>query len=392
LNTCNRPEHSQRHIHQALDAEDTASVPSDQSPLREQTISMEGAIPLAAGQLVSGVFIAMQGDVALVSIGGGIEAIIPAENMQSLQGADFTALTPGSELSCIVVRVGNNESSTILSVDKAFKAKEWQILHETLERGSTVQGIIIRTNQGGCLVKLNSLQGFVPLSQMSLGTQLTNTPTPNKPSEEGNRIGQTLLLKILEVDKPRNRIVLSERAVVNDQRAAQKAKLLSELQEGQLVTGHVSGITEFGAFVDLGFADGLIHISELSWASVGTVSELLELGQEVTASVLQVDTEKSRIALSLRRAQPEPWETVEERYEAGQAVDGTVTKLTEFGAFARVESGIEGLIHISEISQRTIRHPSEVLSEGDVVSLKVIAVDAGRRRLGLSLKQAVEEV
>jgi len=238
-------------------------------------------------------------------------------------------------------------------------------------------------------VKLNSLQGFVPLSQMSSGTQPA-TAHEETPAQD-NRIGQTLMLKVLEVDRTRNRVVLSERAAINEGRAAQKAKLMSELREGQLVTGHVSGITEFGAFVDLGGADGLIHVSELSWESVGKVSEILELNQEVTVSVLRVDAEKNRIALSLRRTQPEPWETIGERYETGQIVDGTVTQLAEFGAFARVEHGVEGLIHISEISQRTIRHPREVLSEGDVVSLKVISIDAGRRRLGLSLKQALEE-
>ena len=222
---------------------------------------------------------------------------------------------------------------------------------------------------------------------MSLGSQ-AGSPDP---TQEEDRIGQTLKLKVLEVDRTRNRIVLSERVAVNEARANQKAKLMSELSEGQLITGHVSGLTEFGAFVDLGGADGLIHISELSWDSVGKASDILQMNQEVTVSVLRVDPEKNRIALSLRRTEPEPWETIDERYEPGQLVEGTITKLADFGAFARVEHGIEGLIHISEITPRTIRHPREVLSEGDVVSLKVLSVEADRRRLGLSLKQAIEE-
>jgi len=389
LDIGNRPEHDKDRIKQALSAEDAATMPGDQSSFEEQMMSLEGERPPSVGQLVRGIFIEMQGEVAVVSIGQKTEAVIPPENMQSLRETDIRSLTAGAELSCIVVKTASNESPTILSIDKALQEKEWQILQETLENGSMVQGTIINTNRGGCLVKLNSLQGFVPLSQMSLGTQ--SATAHEETPDQDNRIGQTLMLKVLEVDRTRNRVVLSERAAINEGRAAQKAKLMSELREGQLVTGHVSGITEFGAFVDLGGADGLIHISELSWESVGKASEILELNQEVTVSVLRVDAEKNRIALSLRRTQPEPWETVGERYETGQIVDGTVTKLAEFGAFARVEPGVEGLIHISEISQRTIRHPREVLSEGDVVSLKVISVDAGRRRLGLSLKQALEE-
>ena len=379
--------HDQDSIDQGLSAQDSSTMPSDQGSFEEQLMSMDRVTPPSVGQLIKAVFIEMQDDAAIMSIGQKMEALIPAEHMQSLDRSEIESLAVGTELNCIVIRVGANNAPTILSADRARQETEWHSLQETMEIGSTLQGTVISTNRGGCLVKLNSLQGFVPLSQMSLGTQMGQ----DDPIHQENRIGQTLQLKVLEVDRTRNRIVLSERAAVNEERATQKAKLMSELTEGQLVTGHVSGLTDFGAFVDLGGADGLIHISELSWESIGNTSEILELNQEVTVSVLRVDPEKNRIALSLRRTQPEPWETVGQRYEPGQIIEGTVTKLAEFGAFARVEHGVEGLIHVSEISLRTIRHPREVLSEGDVVSLKVISVDAGRRRLGLSLKQATEE-
>ena len=374
-------------INQGAGPEDAATMPTDQSSFEEQLKSMDGAAPPSAGQVITAIFIEMQDNAAVVSIGEKMEALIPAENMQSLQASELHVLEAGAELSCVVIRVGTNESATILSIDKARQETEWQLLHEALTSGSTINGTVISSNRGGCLVKLDSLQGFVPLSQMSLGSQGGR----NEPIQQEDRIGQMLQLKILEVDRTRNRIVLSERLAINEERAAQKTKLMSELSEGQLVTGYVSGLTDFGAFVDLGGADGLIHISELSWDSIGKASEVLELNQAVTVSVLRVDPEKNRIALSLRRTQPEPWETVGHRYEVGQIVEGTVTKLAEFGAFARVEHGVEGLIHISEISLRTIRHPREVLSEGDVVSLKVLSVDPDRRRLGLSLKQAIEE-
>tara|TARA_B100001123_G_scaffold187233_1_gene214035 strand:- start:29 stop:1204 length:1176 start_codon:yes stop_codon:yes gene_type:complete len=383
----NQTEHDEGNTDQGIIPEETTSGQNDLSSFEEQMTSMEEATALSTGQLVTGIFVGMQEATAVVSIGQKMDGIIPAENMQTLSQSEVQSLIIGSELTSVVIRIGTNDSPTILSLDKAQHEAEWLSLQDSLTNGSTVEGTVISTNRGGCLVKLNSLQGFVPLSQMSLGSQ-AGGPAP---TQEEDRIGQTLKLKVLEVDRTRNRIVLSERVAVNEARANQKAKLMSELSEGQLITGHVSGLTEFGAFVDLGGADGLIHISELSWDSVGKASDILQMNQEVTVSVLRVDPEKNRIALSLRRTEPEPWETIDERYEHGQLVEGTITKLADFGAFARVEHGIEGLIHISEITPRTIRHPREVLSEGDVVSLKVLSVEADRRRLGLSLKQAIEE-
>ena len=383
----NQTEHDEGNTDQGIIPEETTSGQNDLSSFEEQMTSMEEATALSTGQLVTGIFVGMQETTAVGSIGQKLDGIIPAENMQTLSQSEVQSLIIGSELTSVVIRIGTNDSPTILSLDKAKHEAEWLSLQDSLTNGSTVEGTVISTNRGGCLVKLNSLQGFVPLSQMSLGSQ-AGSPDP---TQEEDRIGQTLKLKVLEVDRTRNRIVLSERVAVNEARANQKAKLMSELSEGQLITGHVSGLTEFGAFVDLGGADGLIHISELSWDSVGKASDILQMNQEVTVSVLRVDPEKNRIALSLRRTEPEPWETIDERYEPGQLVEGTITKLADFGAFARVEHGIEGLIHISEITPRTIRHPREVLSEGDVVSLKVLSVEADRRRLGLSLKQAIEE-
>ena len=383
----NQTEHDEGNTDQGIIPEETTFGQNDLSSFEEQMTSMEEATALSTGQLVTGIFVGMQETTAVVSIGQKLDGIIPAENMQTLSQSEVQSLIIGSELTSVVIRIGTNDSPTILSLDKAKHEAEWLSLQDSLTNGSTVEGTVISTNRGGCLVKLNSLQGFVPLSQMSLGSQ-AGSPDP---TQEEDRIGQTLKLKVLEVDRTRNRIVLSERVAVNEARANQKAKLMSELSEGQLITGHVSGLTEFGAFVDLGGADGLIHISELSWDSVGKASDILQMNQEVTVSVLRVDPEKNRIALSLRRTEPEPWETIDERYEPGQLVEGTITKLADFGAFARVEHGIEGLIHISEITPRTIRHPREVLSEGDVVSLKVLSVEADRRRLGLSLKQAIEE-
>jgi small subunit ribosomal protein S1 len=207
-------------------------------------------------------------------------------------------------------------------------------------------------------------------------------------------IGKMLQLKVLEVNRGRNRAIFSERQAIQEWRDEQKARLVEELQEGETRRGKVTGISSFGAFVDLGGADGLIHISEMSWNPVNSPEDVVKVGSEIDVYVLRVDVENRKIALSLRRLQPEPWETINERYKVGDIVDAVITKLTNFGAFARVEGvegSVEGLIHISELTPRMIQHPREVVREGDEVKLKILRIEPERRRLGLSLKQADEE-
>jgi small subunit ribosomal protein S1 len=196
---------------------------------------------------------------------------------------------------------------------------------------------------------------------------------------------------VLEVNRSRNRAIFSERQAIQARRDEQKARLIQELTEGEVRRGKVTGISTFGAFVDLGGADGLIHISELSWNTVNTPEDVVKIGEELDVYVLRVDAENKKIALSLRRLEPEPWETITERHEVGDIVDATVTKLTNFGAFARVEGSVEGLIHISELTSRIISHPREVVREGDAVQLKILRMEPERRRLGLSLRHVVEE-
>ena len=200
-----------------------------------------------------------------------------------------------------------------------------------------------------------------------------------------------LQLKVLEVNRGRNRAIFSERQAIQEARNEQKARLISELTEGEVRHGKVTGISSFGAFVDLGGADGLIHISELSWTTVRTPEEVVHVGDELDVFVLRVDAVNRKIALSLRRLQPEPWVTINEHFQVGDIVDATVTKLTNFGAFARVEGSVEGLIHISELSSRVVNHPREVVHEGDALKVKVLRIEPERRRIGLSLRQAEEE-
>ena len=272
-----------------------------------------------------------------------------------------------------------------------------------MEASEVIEGKITGFNRGGSIVEVEGVQGFVPMSQLVSVPRdrfrLYQEDSGSLPPEEleglekaqDAELGKQIKMKVLEVNRSRNRAIFSERQAVQESRDALKAKLILELQEGATRKGVVTGISSFGAFVDLGGADGLIHISELSWSMVNTPEEVVRVGQELEVFILRVDAENKKIALSLRRLQPEPWETISERHSVGDVVNATVTKLTNFGAFARVEDSIEGLIHISELSVRMINHPREVLREGDEIRVKILRIEPERRRLGLSLKQAEEE-
>jgi len=232
----------------------------------------------------------------------------------------------------------------------------------------------------------------VPASQLSSESQSMQR-TDIDPEERWSKlVGIELRFKVIDMDRRRNRLILSERLAMREWRQAQKEKLLESLKEGGSAEGVVSSLADFGAFVNLGGADGLIHLSELSWSRVNHPSEVIQIGQKVKVHILSVDLERKRIGLSLRRMQPEPWETVAEKYEVGKVVRGVITKLVNFGAFARLEDdAVEGLIHISELANRRIAHPREVVAEGDEFDLRIIRIDIDRRRMGLSLKQALPE-
>lgn len=257
------------------------------------------------------------------------------------------------------------------------------------ERGDTFELEVIGFNRGGLIVRYGEIRGFVPASQVY---ELRGPAPAEQPDQRMQKlVGKKLRLKIIEVDRSKNRLILSETSASRGWRSEQKERLLSELQKGDVRHGRVSGIADFGAFVDIGGADGLVHLSELSWQPISHPSDVVKVGDEVDVYVIDVDREKKRIALSLKRMQPEPWETVASTYQVGQLVQATITKLTTFGAFARLQDGIEGLIHISELSNERIAHPKNVVNVGDVVTVKIVRMEPERRRLGLSLRQAQEE-
>jgi len=261
---------------------------------------------------------------------------------------------------------------------------EWEKMQECFDRGGKVGAHVVGWNKGGLLVNLGNLQGFVPASQLVRFPR--HLDALERESYLAKQEGSELDLKIIELDRERNRLVLSERACIwqNNKNEA----LLDILKSGDVVEGVVSNLCNFGAFVDLGGIDGLVHISEISWQRIGHPQDVLTMGQRVQVRVLSVDREQKRIALSMKRLREDPWATVEERYHVGQLVRGVITNVVNFGAFARIEDGLEGLIHISELAEGNFFHPRNVVQEGQEAELRILRIDGRNRRLGLSLRQA----
>jgi small subunit ribosomal protein S1 len=343
---------------------------------------------LKYGDVIEGTVMRKDPDEILVDIGSKSEGIIPSNELSSLTSEEFARLAIGDEVLVSVLQPEDKEGHVVLSLDRARQEKSWRKLQKQFENNEIIEAEVNGYNKGGLLVNLEGVRGFVPASQVT-GLSSGGTDAA-KQSELSRFTGQKLPLKIIEINRNRNRLILSERQAAQEQRDARKEQLLAELQPGQIREGHVSSICDFGAFVDIGGADGLIHLSELSWSRVNHPSEVLKVGQPIRVYVMSVDERDRKIALSLKRTQPEPWSQVMEHYQLGQLVRGTITQLTDFGAFARLEDGIEGLIHVSELAEGRVTHPRNVVQEGWELTLRVIRIDPQRRRMGLSLKRAME--
>jgi small subunit ribosomal protein S1 len=259
----------------------------------------------------------------------------------------------------------------------------WRLAREAMAREEVLELPVVGCNRGGVLVEWNGLQGFVPASH------LVNLPSSADENERYSElqllVGTRLSLKIIELDPVQYRFVLSERSARLD--GGHRQDVLNELSPGDICQGTVTNLCSFGAFVDLGGVEGLVHVSELSWGRVGHTSDVLEPGQPVEVYVLNVDRERGRVGLSIKRLLPDPWQSVEERYQVGQVVEGVITYVVGFGAFVRIEDGLEGLIHVSELAEESIPHPRSVVQEGDVVTARILNIDGQRRRIGLSLRQ-----
>lgn len=262
-------------------------------------------------------------------------------------------------------------------------AAAWERAAVLFAEGSVVNGIVTGWNRGGLLVRWEALQGFVPASQLRDVTVFECDQA--REDKLARWVGEELSLKVIELDQHRNRLVFSERATVWGPRDGER--LLAEIKPGDVRSGHVSNLCDFGAFVDLGGLDGLIHLSELSWRRVTHPRELLTIGQEVQVYVISLDRDNRRVALSLKRLRPNPWSMIDRKYALGQVIPATITNVVDFGAFAQIEEGLEGLIHISELADELGQHPSEIVCPGDQVQVRILRIDSTNHRLGLSMKQ-----
>ncbi|HEX8731987.1 MAG TPA: 30S ribosomal protein S1, partial [Ktedonobacterales bacterium] len=341
------------------------------------------------GDVVEGQIVRIDPDEILVDIGLKSEGVLSTKELTSTGYGSLSELKVGDNVLVYVMQPETPEGHAVVSIKRARQERQWRIAQEQFDRGELLEAEVIDHNKGGLIVNLDGIRGFVPISQILNLRREDSSDNAETQAKLQSMVGRKLQLKIIEINRNRNRLILSERIAVQEWRARRREELLNELQVGEVRTGVVSNLANFGAFVDLGGADGLVHISQLAWSRVNHPSEVLKVGQKVEVQVLSVDKEKKKIALSIKRAEVDPWTTVEQRYQVGQLVTGTITKIAPFGAFARIEDGVEGLIHLSELPAGQ-QDPKSALHEGEEVTVRILRIDPERRRLGLSIK-AVEE-
>ncbi len=337
------------------------------------------------GEIRKGVIASISQSQILVSVGSKSEGVIMGRELDQIPDSERQELAVGQEIPVYVLNPEDQNGNVVLSYVRAREAMGWEQVEAMQESAESFEGKIEGYNKGGLIVLVHGLRGFIPASQISMTRR--NMVQGDTPDRWAKMIGESISVRIIEVDRARRRLILSERAASPETRQSLKERVIEGLEEGQVYTGRVTSVAEFGAFVNVNGADGLVHLSELSWERVQHPSEVLSVGQEVKVKVISVDKDKKRIGLSIRALQGDPWHTKAEGFKVGQLVEGTITRLTKFGAFARLEGDIEGLIHISELSESRINHPKEAVKEGDVLTLRVIRIDADQRRIGLSLRK-----
>ena len=342
--------------------------------------------PLRRGEIIDGKIMEINDEGLLLNIGHKSEGIVPTREMRSFTKVDYDTLEEGSEVVALVINPEDDDGATILSVDKARGERGWRVLEKAKEEDKAVDGVIIGSNRGGAVVQAEDVQGFIPLSQ--LVGPARELFVPKKENAKDGFIGMKITFKIFELNRRRNRAIFSEKAVLQQERDQKKHELIETLQVGNILKGRIVGVSTFGAFVDIGGADGLIHISELSWDPVSSPADIVTVGTEMDVYVVKIDKENLKIALSLKRLTPEPWEIIKDELVVGRKIIAKVTKITTFGAFVRTEQGGEWLVHVSEISNQelgSVEDIESVINVGQSLDLTIVNVDAERKRLGLSL-------
>ena len=332
------------------------------------------------GDLVTGTVVKLERDEVLLDIGYKSEGVIPSRELsirKDVNPADVVAM--GDEIEALVLQKEDKEGRLVLSKKRAEYERAWNAVEEKFNSGETVEGEVIEVVKGGLILDIG-LRGFLPASLVDL----------RRVKDLNAYLGTRIEARVIEMDRNRNNVVLSRRVVLEEARKAERQEILSKLQVGMRLKGTVSSIVDFGAFVDLGGIDGLVHISELSWNHVNHPSEVVKVGQEVEVQVLDVDLNRERISLGLKQTTEDPWRSLVKKYPVDAIVEGTVTKLVTFGAFVDLGEGVEGLVHISEMAKQHVDQPSQVCAVGDQVQVKVMEIDLDRRRISLSMKAAAE--
>ncbi len=333
------------------------------------------------GDIVSGKVVKVDRDEVLVDIGYKSEGVIPLRELSIHSNVDSEKIVSvGDDIDALVLQKEDNEGRLILSKKRAEFEKAWDKIEELCEEEQTIVGKAIEIVKGGLILDIG-LRGFLPASLVDL----------RRVRDLNEYLGQELECRIIEMNRARNNVVLSRRAVLEEERKAEKLELLAKLQKGQVLTGKVSSLVDFGAFVDLGGIDGLIHISELSWTHINEPSEVVSVGDEIKVQVLDVDMDRERISLGYKQTQEDPWREHVKKFDVGEVIEGKVTKIVPFGIFVQMAEGVEALVHISELAKEHVEIPEQVVKVGDVVKAKIVDIDLDRRRVSLSMKRVIEE-
>lgn len=349
---------------------------------------VEEANGLRRGQVILGTIARTTPNELFVNLGEDREGIVPKREVELMSGRMLEKMQEGAEVHVYVVNPSNHRGQTLLSINHAQEEMDWRKAEEYIENKNVYDGKIGGYNKGGLIVRFGRLRGFVPQSQISDKRMLDiDGETPEE--RFSGMVNKQISVKVMEVDRSRNRLILSERAAMREVRQRRKESLITELEVGEIRDGRVVSLENFGAFVDIGGAEGLVHITELSWQHVTHPKQVLEVGQEIEVKVISIDEAKNRIGLSIKQLQADPWDELATRFGTGALIRGEVTKLTKFGAFAKVIDlqAVEGLIHISELSDDRVEHPRDVVNRGDKLTLRVVKIDVKNRRLGLSLRR-----
>ena len=366
-------------------AEDGMEADTADAKEAEQTVEelyASSLLTLQEGQVVTGKVVRVDSDGVLVDVGYKSEGLIPLAELSDLPFSRPDEITEvGEEIKVSVVKMDAEGNDLILSKRRADQEEAWDLLKEHYEKAEPIEGKVTEVVRGGLIVYLG-LRAFMPASQVGLRYE----------ADLSHYVGQTLKAKIIELEPARRRVILSHRAVLEEEREAKREALWAELEEGQIRAGKVTKLTDFGAFVDLGGAEGLVHISEMAWSRVRHPSEVVSEGEDVDVKVLRLDPERNRISLGLKQVKPDPWLEIRHNFPVGTVHEGLVTNILDFGAFVKLMDGVEGLVHISQLAPRHVGHPTEIVEIGQLVKVKVLDINEDERRISLSIKQVPPEL